>query len=141
VAAPIVPPSAMMIRSAARLIRAPAEMARLFTNSTVRMRLPSRVSRIRTAASTRPPNVLTSRITAAAPAAAASSRTRRTKGASPRSIIPSIDAMYTTGRVAGATWVGQSASMVKSPPMSAPEYAAWSRRRRWLAAATASMIG
>ena len=71
-------------------ISAPAEMARLFTNATVRTLAFNSVSRICTAASTRPPKVSMSRITAAAPACVASSSTRATNGASPRSITPSM---------------------------------------------------
>ena len=53
-------------------MRAPAEIARLFTKATVRIREFNKASRISTAASTRPPKVLISRITAAAPASLAS---------------------------------------------------------------------
>ena len=73
-------------------IRAPAEIARLLTKATVLTRARSKSSRMSTAASTRPPKVLMSRITAAAPAPVASSRTRRTKGATPRSMMPSTGA-------------------------------------------------
>jgi len=74
----------------ARAIRAPAEIARLLTKPTVRSGLFNKASRICTAASTRPPKVSISRITAAAPACVASSSTRWTKGARPRSITPSM---------------------------------------------------
>jgi hypothetical protein len=93
VAAPIVPPSAMAMVSAAKLMRAPAEMARLLTKATVRTRAWSKASRMSTAASTRPPKVLISRMTAATLALTASSRTRCTNGASPRSMMPAIGAI------------------------------------------------
>src|SRR5688572_6003818 len=89
---------------AASEISAPAEMARRFTYATVGTLALSSASRICTAASTRPPKVLISSTTAAAPAADASSRTRCTKGASPRSMIPSTGATYTIGAAPGFSW-------------------------------------
>jgi hypothetical protein len=53
-----------------------------------------------TAASTRPPKVLISTTTASAFASVASASTRSTKGASPRSIMPSMGAVYTTAGAA-----------------------------------------
>jgi len=78
VAAPIVPPPLMTMRSAASAMRAPAEIARLLTKAMVGTDVVSSASRICTAASTRPPKVLISSTTAAALAVAASSSTRAT---------------------------------------------------------------
>ena len=67
-AVPMVPPLVITVVSVASARSAPAEMARGLTNAMVRRRAWSSASRIATAASTRPPKVLMSRATAAAPA-------------------------------------------------------------------------
>jgi len=67
-AAPMVPPGAIATVWADSAINAPTEMVRLSTKATVRSLLSSSESRIWTAASTRPPKVLMSSTTAAAPA-------------------------------------------------------------------------
>ena len=93
-------------------MRAPAEMARLLTKATVVTGLRSKASRMITAASTRPPKVLMSRITAAAPSRAAVSSTRSTNGASPRSIMPSTGTTHTGPRLPSAP--GDSADRTRS---------------------------
>src|SRR5688572_12104229 len=86
-----------MIRvSEASAISAPAEIARWLTNAMVRTGALRSVSRIATAASTRPPNVFMSSSTAAAPASSASRLVRDRNGARPRSLMPSIEMTYTT---------------------------------------------
>ena len=100
VAAPIVPPSVMMMLSQARLINAPALIARGWMNATVRGSASSNASRIWIAASTRPPSVLTS-ITIAT-ASGLVSMARRTNAARPSSTVRSI-AMTTTLLPAGAS--------------------------------------
>jgi hypothetical protein len=95
------PPSAIAI-VVAKAMSTPAEMARLLTNAMVRMGVRSSASRIKTAASTRPPNVLISKTTADACCVAASFKVRSTNGARPRSMTPSMGMTYTTRAWAAA---------------------------------------
>ena len=67
---------------------APAEIARRFIKAMVGTFEPRIASLIWVAASTRPPKVLISKITALALLASASSRALSMKGGSPRSITP-----------------------------------------------------
>ena len=71
VAAPIVPPLVIYILSHDIDINAPAEIARRFINATVSIGESNIASFICVAASTRPPKVSISNITATAPSAAA----------------------------------------------------------------------
>jgi hypothetical protein len=72
----MVAPGAITMVLQASAMSAPAEIARWLMKATVRTGELTRVSRIATAASTRPPNVLISSTTAAAPAASASRSAR-----------------------------------------------------------------
>ncbi len=81
-------PSLMISVRAARLISAPALIARPETQATVGSSLARMASRMRTAASMRPPKVSTRRRTASAPPASASAMARSTKGARPISMVP-----------------------------------------------------
>ena len=88
VTAPMLAPGVIAITSHASAIRAPALIARGCTKAAVRAGCASSASRMRIAASTRPPSVLMSRTTTTASGCAASARSM--KADSPRSIVPSI---------------------------------------------------
>ena len=120
VAAPMEPPGAMTMSSHASEIRAPAEIARGWMKATVRIGASMSASRMSTAASTRPPKVSMSRSTTAPSTRDASSTTRATNGAIPRSTVPSMGTRNTIDGWVTGWGDGDSGSSASWSPRTCP---------------------